>query len=67
MPKMTKIKLALITDPDMHIFFEKGTRGDKEKYVIHYENMKLNLRLELKLKKTKHIRIQSITKAKTIY
>ena len=27
MPKMTKIKLALITDPDMHIFFEKGTRG----------------------------------------
>ena len=27
MPKMTKIKLALITDPDMHIFFKKGTRG----------------------------------------
>ena len=24
---------------------------DKEKYVIHYENMKLNLRIGLKLKK----------------
>ena len=27
MLKMTKIKLELIPDPDMHIFFEKGTRG----------------------------------------
>ena len=27
MLKMTKIKLELITDPDMYIFFEKGTRG----------------------------------------
>ena len=27
MLKMTKIKLELITDPDMDIFFEKGTRG----------------------------------------
>ena len=25
--KMTKIKLELIPDPDMYIFFEKGTRG----------------------------------------
>ena len=25
--KMMKIKLELITDPDMYIFFEKGTRG----------------------------------------
>ena len=25
--KMTKVKLELIPDPDMHIFFEKGTRG----------------------------------------
>ena len=24
---MTKIKLELITDPDMYIFFEKGTIG----------------------------------------
>ena len=24
---MTKIKLELISDPDMYIFFEKGTRG----------------------------------------
>ena len=27
MPKMTKIKLVIITDPDMYIFFEKSTRG----------------------------------------
>ena len=27
MLKMTKIKLELITDPDMYIFFEKGARG----------------------------------------
>ena len=26
MLKMTKVKLELITDPDMYIFFEKGTR-----------------------------------------
>ena len=27
MLNMTKIKLELISDPDMHIFFEKGMRG----------------------------------------
>ena len=27
MLKMTKIELELIPDPDMYIFFEKGTRG----------------------------------------
>ena len=27
MLKMTKIELKLVTDPDMYIFFEKGTRG----------------------------------------
>ena len=27
MLKMTKIKLELITDPDMYIFCENGTRG----------------------------------------
>ena len=27
MLKMTKIELEFISDPDMHIFFEKGTRG----------------------------------------
>ena len=27
MLKMTKIKLKLIPDPDMYIFFEKSTRG----------------------------------------
>ena len=38
-----------------------------EKYVLHYENVKLHLRLGLKLKKnTLHLRIQSITIAKTI-
>ena len=25
--KMTKIKLELVSDPDMYILFEKGTRG----------------------------------------
>ena len=39
---------------------------DKEKYVIHYENLKLYLRLGLKLKNTSRIRIQSITIVKTI-
>ena len=27
MRKMTKIKLELISDPEMYIFFEKGTRS----------------------------------------
>ena len=27
MLKMTQFKLEFITDPDMYIFFEKGTRG----------------------------------------
>ena len=40
---------------------------DKEKYVIHYENLKLCLRLGLKVfKNTSRIRIQSISMAKTI-
>ena len=28
MLKMTRIKLQLIPDPDIYIFFEKGTRGE---------------------------------------
>ena len=40
---------------------------DKEKYVLHYENLQLYLRLGLRLKNTSHIRIQSITMVKTIY
>ena len=37
------------------------------KYVLHYENVELHLRLGLKLKKnTPHLRIQSIAMAKTI-
>ena len=41
---------------------------DKEKYVLHYENLQLYLTLGLRQKKqnTSHIRIQSITIAKTI-
>ena len=41
---------------------------DKEKYLLHYENLQLYLRLGLKLiKNTSGIRIQSITMVKTIY
>ena len=39
----------------------------KEKYVLHYENLQLYLRLGLKLKKTWRVRIQSITMTKTIF
>ena len=42
---MTKVKLKLITDPDMYIFFEKGTKGGisnrylkaKNKYLKSYD------------------------------
>ena len=37
------------------------------KYLLHYENLNLYLRLELRLKKALSIRIQTITIAKTIY
>ena len=41
---------------------------DKEKYVIHYENLKFYLRLGLKLKENaSRFRIQSISMAKTIF
>ena len=39
---------------------------DKERYVIHYEKLKLYLRLGLKIKKTSRIRIQSFSVTKTI-
>ena len=39
---------------------------DKEKFVLHYENLQLYLRLGLKLKNISRSRIQSITMAKTI-
>ena len=37
-----------------------------EKYDLHYNNLKLYLRLRLKLKNISQVRIQSITMAKTI-
>ena len=33
---MTKVELDLISDPDMHIFFEKGTRGEAFYISIRY-------------------------------
>ena len=40
---------------------------EKEKYMIHYENLRLYLRLRLKLRKNaSHIRIHSISMAKKI-
>ena len=40
---------------------------DKEKYVIHYENLKLYFEARIKTKKdTAHTRIQSISMTKTI-
>ena len=39
---------------------------DKENYVLHYENLQLNLRLGLKKRKLSSIRIQSITIVKII-
>ena len=39
---------------------------DKERYVLHYENLEFYLRLGLKLKSTSCIRIQPITMAKPI-
>ena len=41
----------------VHNFF------DKQKYVLHYENLPLSLRLRLKLKNTSCIRIQSMAMA----
>ena len=38
----------------------------KGKYLLHYENLNLYLRLGLRLKKTSSTRIQTITIAKTI-
>ena len=41
MLKMTKIEPELITDPDILIFFEKGTRGEISYISIRYGKAKI--------------------------
>ena len=38
MLKMTKIELEIIPDPEMHIFFEKSTRGGVSYISNRYSN-----------------------------
>ena len=56
MLKMTKIKLELIPDPNMYIFFEKGIRGGipyisnryskaNKKYLKSYDPKKKNQKI----------------------
>ena len=54
MLKMAKVKLELITDPDMYIFFEKGTRGGVS-YISNRIYKNKHLKPYDPRKETKHI------------
>ena len=41
--KLTKIKLELILDPDMYIFFEKEARCEISLFLIGTENSAINI------------------------
>ena len=41
--KLTKIKLELILDPDMYMFFEKETRCGISLFLIDTENSAMNV------------------------
>ena len=43
MLKMKKIKLKDITDPNMYIFFEKGTGGGISYFSNRYSKAKINI------------------------
>ena len=42
MLNMTKIKLRLISDPDMYIFFEKSMRDEKWSFLYFNRHSKVN-------------------------
>ena len=61
MLNMTKVELELVTDPDMYIFFEKGTRG-RISYTFNGYSKASN-----KYLKSYKIRIKKQTRIKTYY
>ena len=54
-PHKIEIKRKVLSNCQLNIFF------NKEKYVLHYENLQLYLRLGLKLKNTSSLYYNSIT------
>ena len=61
MLKMTKEELEKISNPDMHLFIEKGSTKlvpnlmNKNNYVIHFRNLQQCIVLGMKLKKKHRI------------